>query len=354
MIGRHHRRAVSAVAGLGALVMLAGLAAPASAESYRRDTQCEGSTPSPFTAFAPVGDSRGVTLEKAPRLMSSTGATTAAIGRTAPRFTIEDATWSGLTEDMTVRRQEWRLSFDGLETATVLDTDLGDSYLLCPWDVGGTMYAVEEVTSYDEATQEVVVHARAFSAPVDVVKGRLDVDPDGALVSGHYPGPVVGRATTFSTIARKPDIDGSMKRTTRWTIGSRTVGTSSTYTPTSADWGKTLRATASYSAGGYEPATSTAQGVVKRAPSMSNTTTVLGGGKVRVDVKVVVVGTTRPAGSVRILEDGVQVGTISALSNGTGRVTLSGRRPGVHTYRAAYSGNSLVHPADRYRTVTVR
>lgn len=351
---RRSRLAKRVGVALGASLLVGGLAVPASAEPLRRDTSCEGSSPSPFTAFAPVGDARGVKLEKAPTLTSDTGATTARIGRGAPRFDIGPATWSGITEDMTVRRGDWKLSFDGLDTATILNADLGDVYTLCPWDVGGEMYAVEEVTSYDESTQEVVVHARAFSKPVDVVKGRLDVDPEGAVLSGHYPGPVVGRDTTFSAIARKPDINGSMKRVTRWTIGTRTVGTSATYAPRSADWGKTLRATATYSAGGYESAMSTAQGVVKRAPSMSNTTTVLGGGKVSVAVKVVVVGTSRPAGSVRILEDGVQVATIPALSNGSGKVTLSGRTPGTHTYRAAYSGNSLVHAADRYRTVTVR
>lgn len=130
---------------------------------------------------------------------------------------------------------------------------------------------------------------------------------------------------------------------------------SARYTLTAADWGKKVAVRVSGERSGYgvqrryTPAVS-----VLRTPSMSNTTTVLGGGRVQLTAKVVVVGATNPVGTVAVLEDGEQVGTIASLSKGVGSIVLTGRSPGSHTYTLEYSGNRLVEPASRSRTVTVR
>lgn len=129
----------------------------------------------------------------------------------------------------------------------------------------------------------------------------------------------------------------------------------STYLLRSADWGKKVFLVVKASRTGYRTqAERTESVVVKRAPSMSNTTTVLGGGKVKLTAKVVVVGTSRPSGSVAVLEDDVKIGTIASLTNGVGSLTVSGREPGTHRYTLEYSGNSLVVPASRTREVVVR
>lgn len=129
----------------------------------------------------------------------------------------------------------------------------------------------------------------------------------------------------------------------------------STYLLRSADWGKKVFLVVKASRTGYRTqAERTESVVVKRAPSMSNTTTVLGGGKVKLTAKAVVVGTSRPSGSVAVLEDDVKIGTIPALTNGVGSLTVSGREPGTHRYTLEYSGNSLVVPASRTREVVVR
>lgn len=130
---------------------------------------------------------------------------------------------------------------------------------------------------------------------------------------------------------------------------------SARYTLTAADWGKKVAVRVSGERSGYGVQRRYTPAVpVLRAPSMSNTTSVLGGGRVKLTAKVVVVGTSSPAGSVAVLEDGEQVGTIASLSKGVGSIVLTGRSPGSHTYTLEYSGNRLVEPASRSRTVVVR
>lgn len=269
------------------------------------------------------------------------------------------ATWSGLDDSVSVEKQvTWYLSKDGGTTFESITGDLGDHYVLCPRDAGGRLYAATEVYANDADPEAPVVVARAISNPIEIRPVRLELSGDPYLSTTPYPGPVVDRAGRLVAGLEEIGTGEFQPDTTQrnvWTINGTVVSRSATYTPTSSTWGRTLTVKSAISAPYTLPVSAQASGVIKRAPSMSNTTTVLGGGgTVRVDVKVVVVGTSRPAGSVRILEDGVEVATIPALSNGTGSVTLTGRTPGTHAYAAKYSGNSLVYHANRYRTVTVR
>ena len=318
-----------------------------------RDAGCEESVDD-FEALPAVQPNGKVENVLPLRVKVGTGTSTQFGDEERARVT-QEATWSGLDDSVDVEKQvTWYLSKDGGKTFESITGDLGDNYVPCPRDAGGRLYAATEGYAVDELD---VVVARAISNPIEIRPVQLKLSGDPYLSTSPYPGPVVDRAGRLVAGLQEIGTGEFQPATTQrnvWTIGGTVVSRSATYTPTSSTWGKTLSVKSTISAPFTLPVSAQASGVVKRAPSMSNTTTVLGGGKVRIDVKVVVVGTSRPAGSVRIQEDGGDVATIPVLSNGTGSVTLTGRTPGVHMYAAKYSGNSLVYAANRYRTVTMK
>lgn len=322
-----------------------------------RDTGCAESTDR-FEALPAVQPNGEVEIAEPLRVRAGEG-TTIRYGEGQSARVTQEATWTGLDESVEVESTPtWYLSKDGGKTFDSITGDLGLGYVLCVRDTGGRLYAATEVYSAEDPSDVV---ARAISNPIEIAPHQLELDGDPYLATPPYVGPAVGRAGTLEApvkeLADGEDEEQYSADTTQrnvWTIGGTVVSRASSYTPPSSAWGKTLSVKGTISAPYTLPVTAQASAVVKRTASMSNTTTVLGGGKVRVDVKVVVTGTSRPAGSVRIQEDGADVATIPVLTNGTGSVTLTGRTPGVHTYAAKYSGNSLVHYANRYRTVTVR
>ena len=129
---------------------------------------------------------------------------------------------------------------------------------------------------------------------------------------------------------------------------------SSTYTLTSADWGRKVAVKVYAVKSGYAMVSRYTPSVdVKRTPSMSNTAEALGGGQVRLTAKIVVVGASNPVGDVVVFEDDEVVATMPALVGGTSTMVLQGRTPGEHTYTLAYAGNRLVETAARSRTITV-
>lgn len=129
---------------------------------------------------------------------------------------------------------------------------------------------------------------------------------------------------------------------------------SSTYTLTSADWGRKVAVKVYAVRSGYSMVSRYTPAVdVKRTPAMSNTAEVLGGGQVRLTAKIVVTGATNPVGDVVVFEDGEVVATMPTLVKGVSTIVLQGRTPGQHTYTLAYAGNRLVEAAARSRTVTV-
>lgn len=211
------------------------------------------------------------------------------------------------------------------------------------------------VTARESRSGDVV--DRASSEPTaPVAQGRIEVVREPVLAASEYP--VVGNTVGVDLGYWTPS---GLTWSYVWVrdgaaIPSSTPGSrSSRYTLTSADWGKAVAVRVSGERAGYGVQRRyTPSVVVKRKPSMSNTTEVLGGGKVRLTAKVVVVGATNPVGAVKVLEDGEEVATMPTMVKGVSTLTLSGRTPGTHTYTLAYEGNRLVVPASRERTVTVR
>lgn len=268
---------------------------------------------------------RPTTSTQTPRIGVPLSATTGEWTRT------EGVTW----------RYQWFM--DG----TAIDAGKQAQYSPSPGTLGKALTV--RVTAVHDG--DVVASATSI-ATSRTAPGTIEVLRDPALAAARYPvvGDRLGRDLGHWT-------PSGLTWAYQWLRdGSAVSGQrASSYLLTSADWGKDVSLRVTGSRTGYTSATRTTDPVlVKRAPSMSNTTTVLGGGKVQLTAKVVVVGTTRPSGSVDVLEDDEKIATIPSLTNGTGTITVSGRTPGAHRYTLAYSGNRLVVPASRSRDVVVR
>lgn len=244
------------------------------------------------------------------------------------------------TEGVTWRYQ-WYMN------GTAIDAGKQAAYTPSPGTLGKRLTV--KATAVHEGD---VVASATSTATSAVARGTIEVVRPPTLAASRYP--VVGDRIGRDLGYWKPS---GLTWRYQWLRDGKAISgqRGSTYLLQSADWGKkvSLRVTAART--GYTTQTRTTDAeVVKRAPSMSNTTTVLGGGKVKLTAKVVVVGTSRPSGSVAVLEDDVKIGTIPSLTNGVGSLTVSGREPGTHRYTLEYSGNSLVVPASRTREVVVR
>lgn len=264
-------------------------------------------------------------------------------GGTAPRIgvpmTATPGEWTR-TEGVTWRYQ-WYMN------GTAIDAGKQAAYTPSPGTLGKRLTV--KATAVHEGD---VVASATSTATSAVARGTIEVVSPPTLAAARYP--VVGDRIGRDLGYWKPS---GLTWSYQWLRDGKAISgqRGSTYLLQSADWGKkvSLRVTAART--GYTTQTRTTNAeVVKRAPSMSNTTTVLGGGKVKLTAKVVVVGTSRPSGSVAVLEDDVKIGTIASLTNGVGSLTVSGREPGTHRYTLEYSGNGLVVPASRTREVVVR
>jgi hypothetical protein len=197
-----------------------------------------------------------------------------------------------------------------------------------------------------------VVASATSKATAAVVRGTIEVVRPPVLAALRLP--VVGDRIGRDLGYWKPS---GLTWSYQWLRDGKAISgqRGAYYRLTAADWGKKVSLRVTGSRSGYTSQTRTTPAeVVKRAPSMSNTTTVLGGGKVRLTAKVVVTGTSRPSGRVDVYEDDELIGTIPSLTNGVGTITVSGRTPGTHRYTLEYSGNSLVTAASRTREVVVR
>jgi hypothetical protein len=197
-----------------------------------------------------------------------------------------------------------------------------------------------------------VVASATSKATAAVARGTIAVVRPPVLAASRYP--VVGDRIGRDLGYWKPS---GLTWSYQWLRDGKAISgqRGASYRLTAADWGTKVSLRVTGSRSGYTSQTRTTPAeVVKRAPSMSNTTTVLGGGKVRLTAKVVVTGTPRPSGRVDVYEDDELIGTIPSLTNGVGTITVAGRTPGSHRYTLEYSGNSLVVAASRTREVVVR
>lgn len=242
-------------------------------------------------------------------------------------------------------------SYQWYMDGVALDAGKQATYTPSPGTLGKRLTVRVTAQRYGE------VFGRPLSAATaPVAQGQIEVVRAPVLAAAEYP--VVGNTLGVDLGYWKP---GGLTWSYVWVrdgvaISSSTPGSrSSRYTLTSADWGKAVAVRVSGAKAGYGTQNRyTPSVVVKRKPSMSNTTEVLGGGTVRLTVKVAVVGATNPTGAVKVLEDGEEVATMPTMVKGVSTLTLTERTPGVHTYTLAYEGNRLVVPASRERTVTVR
>lgn len=301
-------------------------------------------------AFKEFGPRNGVTTEKtepvqpAPtgKVQSVDPPVITGTPRIGSPLKASSGTWS---PNGTSHRYQWYM--DGV----ALDAGKQASYTPSPGTLGKhlTVKVTASRTGFTAAS-------RTSAATAVVAPGQVEVLRAPSLARAEHP--VVGTSLGVDLGYWTPS---GLTWSYVWVrdgvaIPSSTLGSrSSRYTLTSADWGKNVAVRVSGERYGFGVQRRYTESVyVKRKPSMSNTTEVLGGGKVRLTAKVVVVGATNPVGAVKVLEDGEEVATMPTMVKGVSSLVLSGRTPGVHTYTLAYEGNRLVVPASRERTVTVR
>jgi hypothetical protein len=242
-----------------------------------------------------------------------------------------------------------RFSYQWRMDGTAIDAGKQATYTPSPGTVG------KRLTVTVTATHGGDVVARATSLATEPVqRGVIEVVRPPTLTGSH----TVGSSLTVDRGYWRPS---GLTWSYVWTrdgvaIPRSTPGSRGpTYTLTAADWGKQVRVRVSAERSGYTTVRRYTEAVaITRKPSMSVVATQVGPGLVRLTTTVKVVGSSNPSGSIDIREGGESVGGAGRLSGGRAVLTLDEQAPGDHTYTVVYSGNRLVEPTSRSRTVTVR